>query len=92
DGPTTSGRIPEIHVPQPYRISTSKEEFIGAIQMLTQLVAAQSGHQNSAPASFSSHDSGASRIRVFLRMNPPIFTGSRVMRTPKILLMRFGRF
>ncbi|MCD7461481.1 hypothetical protein HAX54_046211, partial [Datura stramonium] len=42
DGPSTSGRIPETLVPHPPSMDISVVEFRGAIQMLTQLVAAQS--------------------------------------------------
>ncbi|MCD7453042.1 hypothetical protein HAX54_019405, partial [Datura stramonium] len=77
NGPTTSCKSFETPVPQPPSMGTSKAEFIGEIQMLTQLVAAQLGRQNSTPASLCSCDSGALRIKEFLRMNSPMFTGSK---------------
>ncbi|MCD7464482.1 hypothetical protein HAX54_052831, partial [Datura stramonium] len=49
DGPTTSGRVPKKPVPQPPSMETLEEKFTEAIQMLTQLVLAQSGCQNLAP-------------------------------------------
>ncbi|MCD7464741.1 hypothetical protein HAX54_053335, partial [Datura stramonium] len=48
DATTTSGKVPGTLVPEPPSIGTSEAEFRGAIQMLTQLVATQSGGQNSA--------------------------------------------
>ncbi|MCD9638575.1 hypothetical protein HAX54_022632 [Datura stramonium] len=43
DGPTTSGRIPETPVPKSPSLGTSEVDFKGAIHILTQFVATQSG-------------------------------------------------
>ncbi|MCE0480525.1 hypothetical protein HAX54_037454, partial [Datura stramonium] len=77
DGLTISCRIPETPARPPLSMGTFEAEFKGDIQMLSQLVATQLGRQNPAPASFSSHGLGASKIIVFLRMNPPVFIGSK---------------
>ena len=59
-------------------------DFRGAITMLTKLMAAQTGRQNaSAPGSSSQESSVGVRIRDFLRMNPPVFTGSKAGEDPQ---------
>ncbi|MCD7462350.1 hypothetical protein HAX54_048323 [Datura stramonium] len=84
DAPTTSGKDPEKPVPQPPSIGTLEVEFRGVIWMLTQLVVAQSNYQNSALASFSSHDSRASWIIEFFRINPPVLMGSKEIKPKSI--------
>jgi hypothetical protein len=79
-------------VPTTQPAPTSEADFRGAIAMLTQLVAARNGSQSSTtPSSSYQESSAATRIRDFLRMNPPVFTGSNVDEDPRISLMRCGR-
>ncbi|XP_055818591.1 uncharacterized protein LOC129887498 [Solanum dulcamara] len=71
-------------VPSTPPAPTSEAKFRGAIAMLTQLMAARSGNQSSPTLSSSSQEpSAATRIRDFLRMNPPTFTGSKVDEDPQ---------
>lgn len=50
--------------------------------MLTQLVASQSSRPG--PTSSNSHNSSnISRIQAFFKMNPPMFTGSKVDEDPQ---------
>ncbi|XP_059290037.1 uncharacterized protein LOC132043575 [Lycium ferocissimum] len=52
-----------------------------AINMLTQLVAAQAQRQESG--SSSGHNGESSRTKDFLRMNPPVFTGTKKDEDPQ---------
>ena len=52
--------------------------------MLTQLMAAQTNRQSSTPPNSSSQEPSAGvRIHNFLRMNPPVFTGSKANEDPQ---------
>lgn len=63
---------------------TLEAEFRAAIAMLTHLVAAQNGNRGSpSPSSSSQEPTTASRLRDFLRMNPPIYTRSKVEEDPQ---------
>ena len=54
-------------------------EFHEAIQMLSQVVTNQAGQQRGA----RQEEADTSRIREFLRMNPPSFTGSSTSEDPE---------
>ncbi|XP_055814266.1 putative F-box/kelch-repeat protein At1g12870 [Solanum dulcamara] len=68
-------------VPTTLPAPTSEIDFRRAIAMLTQLVAAHNGNQSLLTLISSSQESYASmRIRDFLIMNSPVFTGSKAMK------------
>ncbi|XP_055803417.1 uncharacterized protein LOC129872456 [Solanum dulcamara] len=74
--PTRYAEAPQ--VPSTPSAPTSEVEFRGTIAMFTQLIAARNGNQSLPTLNSSSQEPYAAiRIRVFLRMNPPAFTGSK---------------
>ncbi|XP_070054407.1 uncharacterized protein [Nicotiana tomentosiformis] len=86
--PTEGASVPPTDIPIPppapasgYGISDG--DLRGAIQMLTQIVDSQAQRSNVAPTSFSQQgDSSGSRVNRFLKLDPPVFTGSNPEEDP----------
>ncbi|XP_047269505.1 uncharacterized protein LOC124899265 [Capsicum annuum] len=64
----------------------SDPDIKGAIQLLTQLVAAQAQRQNVDIPVATQEGIAKSRIKDFLRMNPPEFTGSKLTEDPQYFI------
>ena len=84
EGPAEASAPPaapiEVPIPPP---GASDQDLRGAIQLLTQLVAAQAHRQNVDIYVAAQGGVAESKIKDFLRMNPPEFTGSTLTEDPQ---------
>ena len=80
-----------VHVPPIPLPGASEQDLRGAVQLLTQLVAAQVQGQNAAAPRIIQGEAAGSRVRDFLHMNPPVFTGSSVTEDPQQFIDEINR-
>ncbi|XP_070039501.1 uncharacterized protein [Nicotiana tomentosiformis] len=81
---------PQMDIPAPPPASTpdlsaSNRELRGAIQLLNQIVASQAQRLNATSTSSSSHpgELTSSRVKKFLQLDPPMFTGTNLEEDPQ---------